>query len=149
MSLLLVLSGRFSSGGRPAAPAEVIGRPSPAAMSSPHGAGLHWVEATAGADVGEGGVGRYDEVLPCDVGGLVADLATVDLVSRLALRARRDGCYLLLQRVSPELAALLHLAGVDAVLMAVPGAVLEGDGQPEEREELRVEEGRDLGHPPV
>jgi hypothetical protein len=99
------------------------------------------------ADVG--GLGRYDEVLTCDVGGLVADLATVDLVSRLALTARRDGCHLRLRRVSPELGALLHLAGLDAVLMAGPGAALERGGEPEQREELGVEERGDLGDPPV
>lgn len=94
-------------------------------------------------------MGRYDEVLTCDVGGLVADLATVDHVSRLALTARRDGCHLRLRRVSPELAALLHLAGLDAVLMAAPGVPLERGGQPEQREELGVEERGDLGDSPV
>jgi hypothetical protein len=106
------------------------------------------VEATAGANVGEGGLGRYDEVLTCDVGSLVADLATVDLVSRLALTARRDGCHVRLRRVSPELAALLHLAGLDAVLMTAPAAALERGGQPEEPEELGVEERGDLGDAP-
>jgi hypothetical protein len=118
-------------------------------MSSAHGAGLHKVVATTGLDVGEGSMGRYDEELTCDVGGLVADLATVDLVARLALTARRDGCHLLLRRVSPELAALLHLAGLDAVLMALPDASLERGGQPEEREQLGVEERGDLGDPAI
>ena len=94
-------------------------------------------------------MGRYDEVLTCDVGGLVADLATVDLVSRLALTAHRDGCHLRLRRVSPELAELLHLAGLDAVLMESPGAALERGWQPEEREQLGVEERGDLGDPPL
>jgi hypothetical protein len=118
-------------------------------MSSAHGGGLHKVEATTGVDVGEGSMGRYGEVLTCDVGGLVADLATVDLVSRLALTARRDGCHLRLCRVSPELAALLHLAGLDAVLMGALGGPLERGGQPEEREQLGVEERGDLGDPPL
>ena len=120
-----------------------------AAMNSGPGPGLYWVDATTGADVGEGDVGSYAEVLTCDVGGLGADLRTVDLLSRLALAARRAGSRLQLRRVSPELASLLHMVGLIDVLMAVPPAPLERGGQPEQREELGVEERRDLGDPPV
>ncbi|MEP6761771.1 MAG: hypothetical protein ABJA93_10465 [Sporichthyaceae bacterium] len=91
----------------------------------------------------------YAGVLTCDAGGLVADLATVDLVSRLALTARQGGCRLWLRRVSPQLLELLLLAGLDDVLMRSPDAALERGGQPEECEELGVEERRDLGDPPV
>jgi hypothetical protein len=118
-------------------------------MNSGRGPGLNWVDGTAGADVGEGDVGSYAEVLTCDVGGLGADMRTVDLLSRLALAARRAGSRLQLRRVSPELASLLHLVGLDEVLMGVPPAALEGGGQPEQREEPGVEERGDLGDPPV
>jgi hypothetical protein len=118
-------------------------------MTSARGTGLTWVEATVGADVGEGDMGRYAGVLTCDAGGLVADLATVDLVSRLALTARQGGCRLWLRRVSPQLMELLLLAGLDDILMRSPHAALECGGQPEQREELGVEERRDLGDPPV
>ena len=117
-------------------------------MNSGRDPGLHWVDATAGGDVGEGDVGSYAEVLTCDVGALDADLRTVDLLSRLALAARRAGSRLQLRRVSPELASLLHLVGLNEVLMGVPPA-LERGGQPEQREELGVEERGDLGDSPV
>lgn len=112
------------------------------------GAGLNWVDATAGADVGDGDMRGYAGVLTCDVGCLGADLTTVDLVSRLALTARRAGCRLRLRRVSAELAALLQLVGLDDVLMGHGGAVLERGGQSEQREEPGVEERGDLGDPP-
>jgi STAS domain-containing protein len=118
-------------------------------MSSRRGPGLHWVDATAGADVGEGAVGSYAAVLTCDVSGLGADLTTVDLLSRLSLTARRGGSRLQLRRVNPELASLLHLVGLDEILMGVPSAPLDRGGQPEQREELGVEEGGDLGDPAV
>src|SRR5688500_4441393 len=114
------------------------------AMNSGRKRGLHWVDVTAGADVGEGDVGSYAEVLTCDVGGLGADLKTVDLLSRLALTARRTGSRLQLRRVSPELASLLHVVGLDEVLMGVPAPPLDGGGQPEQREEPGVEERSDL-----
>ena len=110
-------------------------------MNSGRGPGLNWV--------GEGDVGSYAEVLTCDVGGLGADLTTVDLLARLAVTARRAGSRLQLRRVSPELACLLHLVGLDEVLMGVPPAPLDRGGQPEQREEPGVEERGDLGDPPV
>jgi hypothetical protein len=118
-------------------------------MNSAREAGLKGVEARVVADVGDGGVSRYAGVLACDAGGLVADLATVDLVSRLALTARQGDCRLWLRRVSPRLMELLLLAGLDDVLMRSPDADLERGGEPEQREELGVEERGDLGDPPV
>jgi hypothetical protein len=118
-------------------------------MSSGGGPGLYRVDATAGADVGEGDVGSYAEVLTCDVSGFGADLTTVDLLSRLALTARRSGSRLQLHRASPELASLLHLVGLDEILTGDAHARSERGGQPEQREELGVEERGDLGDPPV
>ena len=94
-------------------------------------------------------MGSYAEVLTCDVGGLDADRPTVDLLARLAGTARRAGSRLQLRRVSPDLACLLHLVGLDEVLMGVPPAPLDRGGQPEQREEPGVEERGDLGDPPV
>jgi STAS domain len=118
-------------------------------MNSGRAPGLNWVDATAGVEAGEGDMGSYAEVLTCDVGGLRADLTTVDLLSRLALTARHAGGRLELRRVSPELACLLHLVGLDEILMGSPPAPLDRGGQPEQREQLGVEEGGDLGDPPV
>ena len=119
------------------------------AMNSGPGPGLYWVDVTAGADMGEGDMGSYAEVLTCDVGGLGADLTTVDLLSRLALATRRAGSRLQLRRVSPELASLLRLVGLDQVLLGVAPAPSERGRQPEQGEELGVEERGDLGDPPV
>ena len=79
-----------------------------------------------------------------------ADLATVDALARLALRARRMGCVVCLRDPSTELLELVGLAGLGEVLPCVPGSVVEMIGQPEEREEpLGVEDERDAGDPAV
>jgi ABC-type transporter Mla MlaB component len=51
--------------------------------------------------------------LICDVGGVERpDMATVEAICRLALRARRDGLNLRLEGVSVELHELLALSGL-------------------------------------
>ena len=51
--------------------------------------------------------------LVCDVGGLIRpNAATVDVVCRIRLAARRVGCRLRLRRSSPELVRLLDLMGL-------------------------------------
>ena len=87
----------------------------------------------------------------CDLAGLAdADMATVDALARLALRARRMGCGVNLRDPSTELLELLGLAGLGEVLPCAPASGLEMLGQPEEREEpLGVEEERDAGDPAV
>ncbi len=71
-----------------------------------------------------------------------ADVATVDVVARLELAARRLGLELRLRRVPSELRELLDLAGLADVLR------VEASREPEEREQpLGVEEERELGDP--
>jgi hypothetical protein len=51
--------------------------------------------------------------LDCDAAALSrADLGTVDALARLALTARRMGARLVVRNASPELRALLDLAGL-------------------------------------
>jgi ABC-type transporter Mla MlaB component len=79
-------------------------------------------------------------VVVCDVGGLrPVQLATLDLLARLQLAARRAGGRIRLRDPAPALRALLDLAGLP----------IELEGQPEEREPpLRVEEAVEAGDPP-
>ena len=73
--------------------------------------------------------------LSCDVRALRADAATVDVLARLHLAARRAGCELRLCHASPELWCLIEFIGLGDVLRVEPGR------EAEEREErLGVEE---------
>ncbi|WP_408057757.1 STAS domain-containing protein [Streptomyces violaceus] len=78
-------------------------------------------------------------VLVCDVGGLgPPGLATVDLLARLQLAARRAGGRMRLRDPDPALRALLDLVGLR----------FEVEGQVEEREPaLGVEEAVEPGDP--
>jgi anti-anti-sigma regulatory factor len=74
----------------------------------------------------------------------MADLATIDVLARLQLAARRTGLELRLRHASCELQELIELAGLGEVLR------VEAGGQPEEREQrLGVEEERELDDPPL
>ena len=90
-------------------------------------------------------------IILCDLARLAdADMATVDALARLALRARRMGCAVSLRDPSTELLELVGLAGLGEVLPCATDSGLEVIGQPEEREEpLGVEEERDAGDPAV
>lgn len=90
-------------------------------------------------------------MLLCDLARLAdVDMATIDALARLALRARRLGCAVSLRDASPELVALLAFAGLGDVLPCDPSSRVEVTGQPEQREEpLGVQEERDPADPPV
>jgi hypothetical protein len=80
-------------------------------------------------------------VVVCDVGGLKADIVTVDALARLQLTARRLGRRIELRGGTPELARLLAFVGLADVLGL--GGLF---GQPEEGEQPRgVEERVDRG----
>ena len=101
--------------------------------------------------LGRGIVRGDSTIILCDLARLAdADIATVDALARLALRARRMGCAVTLRDPSTELLELVGLAGLGEVLPCAPASGLEVIGQPEEREEpLGVEEERDAGDPAV
>ena len=90
-------------------------------------------------------------VLLCDLARLAdADMATIDALARLALRARRLGCAVTLRAASPELVDLVTFAGLGDVLPCAPASGVEVVGQPEQWEEpLGVQEERDPADPPV
>ena len=80
--------------------------------------------------------------LPCQVGALDADAATIDLLARLHLSARRLGIDVRLLDASPELRELVAFAGLNGVLRLEPGR------EAEEREEpLGIEEEGQLDDP--
>ena len=98
------------------------------------------------------GIVRGDpRVILCDLARLAdPDMATVDALARLALRARRMGCAVNLRDPSTELLELVGLAGLGEVLPCAADSGLEVIGQAEEREEsLGVEEERDAPDPAV
>ena len=80
--------------------------------------------------------------LACQVGGLEADAATLDLLARLELSARRLGIKVRLLHASPELRELVAFAGLTGVLL------LEPEREAEQREQpLGVEEEGQLDDP--
>jgi anti-anti-sigma regulatory factor len=93
--------------------------------------------------------GGHADVVVFEVGALVSpDLRTIDALARACLTARRDGCELRLSDASTELRELLELAGLAQAVPCVEGSGLEGEGQPEGREEpRRVEEEGDPADP--
>jgi anti-anti-sigma regulatory factor len=86
--------------------------------------------------------GRRPSTIVCDVGALAPDAATVDVLARLQLAARRLGREVRLRNASGELRDLIAFVGLRDVLRVEPG------WEPEEREQrLRVEEERELDDP--
>ena len=71
------------------------------------------------------------------------DLALVESLARVQLRARRRGEQVRLRNVSDDLRGLLELVGLTDVL------AVEAEREPELREEVRVDEVVQPGDPPV
>jgi ABC-type transporter Mla MlaB component len=85
----------------------------------------------------------HTAVIVCDVGGITEpDLATVALLARMQLTARRLGRGIHLHRAQPRLVALILFTGLGAVLpLCSSGLVLQLGRQSEQREEpVHVEE---------
>lgn len=86
---------------------------------------------------------RHVRLVVCDVGGLTGpDAATVDALARLQLTVRRRGGRVTLRNASRELLDLLALAGLDDAIPMGDVSALQGAGQTEQGEQLRVEEQR-------
>ena len=71
------------------------------------------------------------------------DLALVESLARMQLRARRRGERVRLRNVPDDLRGLLELVGLTEVL------AVEAQREPELREELRVDEVMQPGDPPL
>ncbi len=84
---------------------------------------------------------RTDEVLGY-VDASRPDLALVESLARMQLRARRRGERVRLRNVSEELRGLLELVGLTDVLAVEP------EREPEVGEQLRVDEVMQPGDPP-
>jgi ABC-type transporter Mla MlaB component len=83
------------------------------------------------------GRGGFD-VLHCEVAGVAADAVAVDVLARLALLARREGCAVRLCGASAPLRALVAFVGLAEVLPALTLEVdlgLEPSRQAKERED--------------
>lgn len=65
--------------------------------------------------------------LVCETAARV-DIGTVDVLARVALTARRLHCELELCDASPDLRALLELAGLAGVVRCAPGSAGEAQG---------------------
>jgi hypothetical protein len=77
------------------------------------------------------------------------DLSAVDELCRLGVAARRLGCAVRLRDAPCELWALLELVGLDGVVSRAGELVVEVGGQPEQGEEIGVEEGVEPGDPAI
>lgn len=90
------------------------------------------------------------EVITCEVGGLTGpDAGALDALARLQLTARRQGRSIRLRHPGPELRDLLGLTGMCAELPCGPGLRLEPQRQPEQREQVGVDEEVDPADPAV
>ena len=87
-------------------------------------------------------------ILVLDGRELDADLATVDVLARITLEARRAGCGLHVRHASDQLRDLLALAGLADVVRCLDDSVVEPGWQAEQRKELLgVEEEGDRADP--
>ena len=91
----------------------------------------------------------HADVVVFEVGALISpDLRTIDTLARACLAARQDGGELRLSDTSTDLRELLDFCGLAEAVPCVEGSGLEGEGQPERREEPRgVEEEGDPADP--
>ncbi|HEV7897822.1 MAG TPA: STAS domain-containing protein [Planosporangium sp.] len=82
-------------------------------------------------------------VVTCDVGAIThPDIATIEVLARLRLTARRLGCDLRVHGANHRLTELLAVTGLDDVLGHSSGSVAEPRRQPEQgKQVLGIEEG--------
>jgi ABC-type transporter Mla MlaB component len=94
---------------------------------------------------------EQDRIIVCDVGAITdPDLATVSLLARMQLTARRLGGAIRLHRAQPRLVELILFSGLAAVLPLAADLSLELGRQAEQREEpVHVEEVVEPFDPPV
>ena len=90
------------------------------------------------------------DLVTCEVGGLVnPDVTVVGALARLQLTARRSGRAIRLRNARAELCDLLALTGLRDELPVCPGLPVQPHGQPEHREQVRIDEEVDSADPSV
>jgi ABC-type transporter Mla MlaB component len=93
---------------------------------------------------------RDVDLVTCEVGGLVnPDVGAVGALARLQLTARRSGRAIRLRNAPVELRDLLALTGLRKELPVCPGLLAQPLRQPEQREEVRIDEEVDPTDPSV
>jgi ABC-type transporter Mla MlaB component len=90
------------------------------------------------------------DLVTCEVGGLVnPDVTAVGALARLQLTARRSGRTIRLRNAQVELCDLLTLTGLRDELPVCPGLLAQPYRQPEQREQVRIDEEVDPADPSV
>ena len=90
------------------------------------------------------------DLVTCEVGGLVnPDVTAVGALARLQLTARRSGRAIRLRNAQVELCDLLALTGLRDELPVGPGLFAQPHRQPEQREQVRIDEEVDPADPSV
>ncbi len=90
------------------------------------------------------------DLVTCEVGRLVhPDVTAVGALARLQLTARRSGRAIRLRNAQIELCDLLALTGLRDELPVCPGLLTQTHRQPEQREQLRIDEEVDPADPSV
>lgn len=85
----------------------------------------------------------------CDVCAFPPDLASVDVLARLQVTAKRRGCSIHVRGASPELRALLQFCGLaDTLALDVLG-VEPGRQAPQREQRLGLEEELEVDDPPI
>ncbi len=88
------------------------------------------------------------DLVTCEVGGLVhPDVTAVGALARLQLTARRSGRAIRLRNARGELRDLLALTGLRDELPVCPGLPIQPYRQPEQREQVRIDEEVDPADP--
>ena len=90
------------------------------------------------------------DLVTCEVGGLVhPDVTAVGALARLQLTARRSGRAIRLRNAQVELCDLLTLTGLRDGLPVCLGLLPQPHRQPEQREQVRIDEEVDPADPSV
>ena len=90
------------------------------------------------------------DLVTCEVGGLVhPDVTAVGALARLQLTARRSGRAIRLRNAQVELCDLLTLTGLRDELPVCLGLLPQPRRQPEQREQVRIDEEVDPADPSV
>ena len=93
---------------------------------------------------------RRVDLVTCDVAALApVDATAIDTLARLQLTARRLGGAIRLRDATDELRDVLALTGLREALPLCAGLRVEADREPEQGEQVRIDEEVDPADPPA